>query len=81
MDLIKKENYLQIDSLCKSKVVFDLSFGSDDMGQVRKWVLRLKDNLNELKFINFDWRFTVFEGKNHNNSDISALINGLNDLK
>jgi len=81
MDLIKKESYLQIDSLSKSKVVFYLSFGSKDMGQVRKWAQRLKDNLTGLKFNNFDWRFKIFEGKDHNNSDIPALINGLNDLK
>jgi len=81
MGLIKKENYLQIDSLSKSKVVLYLSFGSKDMGQVRKWSQRLKDNLTGLRFTNFDWRFKIFEGKDHNNSDISALINGLNDLK
>ena len=81
MGLIKKENYLQIDSLSKSKVVLYLSFGSKDMGQVRKWSQRLKDNLTGLRFTNFDWRFKIFVGKDHNNSDISALINGLNDLK
>jgi hypothetical protein len=81
MDLVKKENYLQIDSLSKSRIVFYLSFGSEDMGQVLKWSQRLKDNLTGLRFNNFDWRFKIFEGKDHNNSDIPALINGLNDLK
>jgi len=81
MDLVKKENYLQIDSLSKSRIVFYLSFGSEDMGQVLKWSQRLKDNLTGLRFNNFDWRFKIFEDKDHNNSDIPALINGLNDLK
>ena len=81
MDLIKKENYLQMDSLCKSKVVFDLSFGSKDMGQVRKWSQKLKDNLTGLRFTHLDWRFKIFEGMDHYNSDIPALMNGLNDLK
>lgn len=78
MDLIKKENFLQIDSLSKSKVAFYLSFGSMDMGQVRKWSQKLKDNLASLQFNNIDWRFRIFEGKDHNNSDIAALLNGLN---
>jgi enterochelin esterase-like enzyme len=81
MDLIKKDSYLHIDSVCKSKIVFYLSFGSKDMGQVKKWSQRLKDNLTGQRFNNFDWRFKIFEGKDHNNSDIAALLNGLNDLK
>jgi len=79
MGLIEKEYYLQIDA--SSKTVFYFSYGSKDMKQVRKWSNRLKDNLTGLKFDNFEWRFEIFEGKNHNNSDIFALINGLRDLK
>ena len=81
MDLVKKENYLEIDSICKQKIVFYFSFGSNDMGQVSKWSEMLKDNLTGLRFKNLDWRFKIFEGKDHNNSDIAALLNGLNDLK
>ena len=80
MDLVKKENYLQIDSICKHKIVFYFSFGSEDMGQVSKWSKILKDNLTGLRFKNLDWRFKIFEGKDHNNSDIAALLNSLNDL-
>jgi predicted alpha/beta superfamily hydrolase len=36
MDLIKKENYLKIDSVSTSKIVFYFSFGSKDMGQICK---------------------------------------------
>ena len=81
MDLVKKENYLQIDGLCKHNTVLYFSFGSEDMGQVSKWSEILKDNLTGLTFKNLDWRFKIFEGKDHNNSDIAALLNGLNDLK
>jgi hypothetical protein len=81
MDLVKKENYLQIDSICKHKIVFYFSFGSQDLGQVSKWSEILRDNLSGLKFKYLDWRFTIFEGKDHNNSDIAGLLNGLKDLK
>ena len=81
MDLVKKENYLQTDSICKHKIVFYFSFGSKDMGQVSKWSEILRDNLTGMKFKNLDWRFKIFEGKDHYNSDIAALLNALNDLK
>lgn len=81
MDLVKNENYLQIDSMGKHKIVFYFSFGSEDMGQVIKWSNILKDNLTGLRLKNLDWRFKIFEGKDHNNSDIAALLNGLNDIK
>jgi len=81
MDLINKENYLQIDSMGQQKIVFSFSFGSEDMGQVIKWSNILKDNLTGLRFKYLDWRFKIFEGKDHNNSDIVALLNGLNDIK
>ena len=79
MGLIEKEYYQQIDS--SSKTVFYFSYGSKDMRQVRKWSNRLKDNLTGLEFNNFEWRFEIFEGKNHNNSDIYALINVLSQLR
>jgi enterochelin esterase-like enzyme len=81
MDLIRIENYQRIDSLSKNKIVFVFSFGSKDMRQVRKWSLQLKDNLAGMDFKNLDWRFKIFEGKNHYNSDMVALFFGLNDLK
>jgi predicted alpha/beta superfamily hydrolase len=81
MDLVKKENYLQIDSICEHKIVFYFSFGSKDMGQVIKWSEILNNNLTGLRFKNLDWQFKIFEGKDHNNSDIDALLNALNDFK
>lgn len=82
MRLINKGDYQRIDSLSKSKIRFYFSFGSKDMGQVRKWATRLRDNLAGLKFNKLDWRYEILEGKNHfNGSDIMGLLNGLNDLK
>jgi hypothetical protein len=80
MNLIDKEKYLQMDNISKYKIVFYHSYGSKDIGQVRKWSKKLNDNLTGLQFKHLDYRFTIFEGKNHNNSDIAALLNGLNGL-
>jgi predicted alpha/beta superfamily hydrolase len=81
MAFINKDDYQKIDSVAKNRIVLYFSFGSKDMGQVRKWSLRLKDTLTGMKLKNLDWRFEIFEGKNHFNSDIIALLNGLIDLK
>ncbi len=81
MGLINKEDYLQMDSMGQHKIVFYFSFGSNDMGQVIKWSNILKDNLTGQPFKNLDWRFKIFEGKDHNNSDIAALLNSLKDIE
>ena len=81
MDLVKKENYQKIDNISNHKIGFYFSFGTKDLGQVCKWSERLKDNLTGLRFKNLDWRFKIFEGKDHNNCDIAALLYGLNDLR
>jgi len=81
MALINEEYYHRIDRASINKIVFYFSFGSKDMGQVRKWSLKLKNNLTEIRFMKLDWRFEIFKGKNHNNSDMIALFHGLNDLK
>jgi len=80
MDLIKSEYYQRIDSSSNNKIVFCFSFGSKDMKQVRKWSLLLKDNLEGMELQNLDWRFKVFKGKNHYNSDLVALFWGLDFL-
>lgn len=81
MDLVKKEDYLRIDSVSKRRIVFYFSYGSKDMDQVIKWADILKENLTGVRFKKLDWRFNIFEGKDHDNSDIAAFINGLKDLK
>jgi predicted alpha/beta superfamily hydrolase len=77
MKLIDRAAYQQIDNAIKRKIILYISFGSKDMGQVRKWSLKLRDNLSGLSLNRFCWRFSIFEGYNHNNSDIPALLNGL----
>jgi len=77
MDLVKKEDYLRIDNESKNRIGLYFSYGSEDINQVSEWAQKLKDNLTGLTFKNLDWQFKIFEGKDHDNSDIPALINGL----
>lgn len=42
-----------------------------------KWSLRLKNNLTGMEFKNLNWMFTIFEGKNHYDSYMTALFWGL----
>jgi predicted alpha/beta superfamily hydrolase len=77
MKLVDKEKYLQIDGTIKKRILFCHSYGSKDMGQVRKWSKKLHDNLKGTSFRYLDYRFSLFDGKNHNNSDIPALLKWL----
>ncbi len=81
MALVEREDYQRIDSVSNNKIVFCFSFGSRDMKQVRKWTTILRDNLEGTIFKNLDWRFKIFEGKNHYDSYMVALFWGLNELK
>jgi len=80
MALIKKNNFEKIDSLSKAKIQFFFSYGSKDMRQVRKWSQKLRNNLSAIRFTKLDWRFQIFEGRNHNNSDIPALIQAVSQM-
>jgi predicted alpha/beta superfamily hydrolase len=77
MDLVDPAKFMQLDSTMRSKTPFFFSYGSKDMAQVRKWTARLKNNLTSIQLNHLDWRSTIFEGKTHNNSDIDALIKGV----
>jgi predicted alpha/beta superfamily hydrolase len=81
MDLIQKESYLQMDSTSKNNISFYFSNGSRDMKQVRKWTQKLSDNLTGISFSKLDWQYRIFEGKDHYNSDVISLINGMRGLK
>jgi enterochelin esterase-like enzyme len=75
MGLIHQDGFLHIDSICKRKILFYHSHGSEDIKQVRKWSEKLRDNITGINFKHLEYRFTIFEGKNHNNSDNEALLN------
>jgi uncharacterized protein len=79
MDLVQKEKYVKIDSEMKSRVDFYLSYGSNDMKQVIKWTNILKNNLTRISFTNLNWHFKMFDGNDHNTSDIPAMAEGLNN--
>jgi hypothetical protein len=51
------------------------------MKQVIKWSQKLSDNLSALKLGKLNWNFRVFEGRDHYNCDVDALVNGLNGMK
>jgi predicted alpha/beta superfamily hydrolase len=80
MDLVSKESYERIDSSRNSKLSFYFSYGLKDMKQVKKWSKKLKENLTEIKFEKLDWRFKILEGKDHSNSEIDALQDGLKEF-
>ena len=77
MNLIDKEIYQKLDELLLTNIKFYLSYGSEDMQQVKKWASRLIKNLQSLKTNRFNWTSQVFEGENHNTSDIISIIKGL----
>lgn len=77
MDLVSEESYEKIDSSRNKKLLFYFSYGSKDMKQVQKWSKKLRENLKGMKFENLDWRFKILEGKDHSNSKIDALLDGL----
>lgn len=79
IDLISSESYLKLDRLNK-EISFYFSYGSKDMKQVQKWSKKMKENLSGQAFTNFDWKFEIHEGKNHNDSDVIALFHGLSTL-
>lgn len=77
MDYVSAERYVISDAACRNKIAFYLSYGSKDMGQVIKWAQKLNHALADQSFKHIEYHFKVFEGKNHNNSDIPALLLGI----
>lgn len=76
MDMIDSSLYLQLDAKLKGEIKFYISRGSKDMKQVRKWSDQLQGNLLELKLDSIQWKYEIYEGENHNTSDVISLING-----
>ncbi len=81
MDLVQRESYLQMDSAIQNGISFYFSCGSRDMKQVSKWSKKLSDNLSGLSFNKLHWQYQVFEGKDHYNSDVVSLMNGLRGMR
>lgn len=77
MDFVDSIIYVQLDKKLSSDIDFYFSYGSKDMKQVSKWSLKLNESLVDIKFQRIDWKNEIYEGKNHNNSDLTSLINGL----
>jgi predicted alpha/beta superfamily hydrolase len=77
MEMTDPEIYNQLDVKLEKPVKIYFSFGSKDMKQVKKGSGKLEANLQSLKLTNIVWKSEVFEGENHNTSDLHALKNGL----
>ena len=80
MDVVDQEMYGRLDMELSTDIDFYAGYGSKDMKQVRKWTSRLKESLVKLELQHIHWKVEVHEGKNHNNADVSSLINGLNNV-
>ena len=77
MNLIDLDLYEQLDDRLTTDIRFYISYGSEDMRQVKKWASRLIDNLINLKTDKFNWTSGVLDGENHNSADKISIVNGL----
>ncbi len=77
MEMIEPEIYIQLDAKLGKPIRFYISYGSKDMGQVKKWSGKLADNLQLLNLTHINWKAEIFEGENHNTCDLLSLKNGL----
>lgn len=77
MEMIDTTIYNQLDAKLGKPIKFYISHGSKDMAQVKKWSGKLTENLKLLKLTNINWNAEIFEGANHNTSDLNSLKNGL----
>ena len=77
MEMIEPEIYNQLDAKLGKQVKFYIGTGSKDMGQVKKWSGKLAENLQLLNLTNINWKAEIFEGENHDTSDLYSLKNGL----
>jgi hypothetical protein len=77
MEMIAPEIYNQLDAKLVKPIKFYIGTGSKDMGQVKKWNGKLAENMQLLKLNHIDWKTEIFEGENHDTSDLHSLKNGL----
>ena len=77
MNLINPELYKQLDNKLPNDIKLYISYGSNDMQQVKKWGARLIDNLTNIKTDKIHWTSEIFEGQNHNTSAGVSIVNGL----
>lgn len=77
MRIIDSDIYVQLDKELSVDIDFYFSYGSKDMKQVRKWGLKLNESLTTVNFERIKWRNDIFKDKNHNNSEVTSLKEGL----
>jgi len=77
MEMVDPEIYNQLEAKLGKPIKFYISYGSKDMKQVKKWSGKLVENLKQMKLTNIHWNSEIFQGENHNTSDLHSLKNGL----
>lgn len=76
-DFVDPDIYEQLDKGLENDCSFFFSYGTKDMKQVRKWSAKLTENLSGLSLMRINWKNEVYEGENHNTSDLISLTKGL----
>lgn len=80
MKMVDTGLFKNVDNKLKKKIMFFFSMGSKDMKQVTKWCKVLKENLKKANLSSITWDSFIFEGCDHNTSDLKALQEGLRFL-
>jgi hypothetical protein len=81
MEMIDTSHYGQLDNELMCEIKFYFSYGSNDLKQVKKWGSKLYENLETQKFNRIVWKNEIYNGENHNSSDIISLKKGLTFIK
>jgi predicted alpha/beta superfamily hydrolase len=77
MDFVDPAIYKKLNKSLNKRIQFYFSYGTKDMAQVKKWGEILFNNLLDLDISFINWKNDILIDKNHNNSDVVSLINGL----
>lgn len=77
MNLVDPSIFESLNTSLEKEIKFYFSYGSKDMKQVRKWGKKLYENLGQLQLDRICWKHEIFEGENHNTSDVISLKKGI----
>jgi predicted alpha/beta superfamily hydrolase len=77
MKMVDSTIYTKTDSALHKDIRLYIGYGSKDMKQVRKWCIRLQENLSGIKFSHINLKIEVYPDENHNSTSKLSLIRGL----
>ncbi len=78
MNLTDSVLFRQVDQLMCTNTFLYLSYGSEDMRQVIKWMLRLEETLRSTPLKKLYWHVECHPGYHHQNVALPAVVGGLN---